>query len=117
MTAKNTAKTAPKTAEKKAAPAKKADGLRKPQVRVLKALVKAGKPLTRNEIAEKAGVDAAWLTEYIGSPDAEKRAKNDAKFKSLITLGLVKFAAPADEGEPARYDVTPKGRETSKKAE
>ena len=132
MAAKKTAKkTAPKTATKKAvkkAPVKKvtkkttpavapkakaepkAKGLRKPQVRILVALSKSGKPLSRAEISEKATVDVATCTEYIGSIDEVKRLANDVKhFPSLISLGFIRFAAP-EEGKGANYEITAAGK-------
>ena len=83
--------------------------LRKPQVRVLEALAKAKEPLTRSVIADKAKVDQAGLTEYIGSTDKTKRAANDKRkgWKSLISLGYVK--AEDSEGATA-YSITAAGR-------
>lgn len=117
-TAKTAAKTVKATAEKTAPAAKKsADVLRKPQVRILKALAKSGKPLARKAIAEKAGVDEAGCVEWLGSPDATKRKANDAKhFPSLVSRGLVRFGEPA-EGGAATYEITAAGREAAKKAE
>jgi len=83
--------------------------LRQPQVRVLQTLAKSKEPLTRSEIAAKATVDQAGLTEYIGSSDKAKRAANDKKkgWKSLVSLGYVK----AEDGEgAATYTITAAGR-------
>ena len=47
------------------------------------------------------------LVEYIGSSDDKIRAKNDKKFKSLLTLGFVK----ATDGDGATsYSITASGR-------
>jgi hypothetical protein len=81
--------------------------LREPQLRILKALAKSPKPLSRGQIATKAKVDRAWLTEYIGAVDTGTRRANDMKFPSLLTLGNVKTI----EGDgPAFYEITSAGR-------
>lgn len=93
------------------APREKKEGLRKPQIRILHALAKAGKPLTRGQISDKAPVDNACCTEYIGSDDAEVRAANDKRrFPSLLTLGLLK-TVPHQDGDKATtaYDLSAKG--------
>lgn len=107
------AKPAKKPVAKKPSAPKK--DLRKPQYRILKALSKAGKGMTRAQIAEKAPVDTASCVEYLGSHDAAVRKANDAKhFPSLITLGMVK-AEEQEEGA-VTYTITAKGRETAKNA-
>jgi hypothetical protein len=115
---KKSPKAAKKTTKKKAAakqekkaPAKK-DGLRKPQVRVLKALGKSKKPLSRAAVADKAPVDRACCVEYIGSPDADVRKRNDKKkFPSLVTLGLVKQEQHDIDGKDTIvHSLTSKGR-------
>lgn len=120
--AKKTAKAAKpaKKAAKKAdkAPRARKEGLRNPQVRILKALSK-GKSLTRAEIAEKAPVDVATCVEYIGSHDDAKRIANDKKhFPSLLTLKYVK-AEQHDEGghDVVRYAITAAGKAALAKAE
>jgi hypothetical protein len=90
-------------------PRAKKEGLRKPQVRILAALAKAKTPLTRNEIAEKATCDKAWLNSWIGSKNPEIRAKNDkAEFPCLLTLKLVKDNE--DEEKGTVYIITPAGK-------
>jgi hypothetical protein len=86
----------------------KATALRTPQVRILTALSKSKAPLSRKELAEKAEVDQAGCTEWIGSSDIAKRKANDAKyFPSLLTLGHVK----AEEGESGvTYTITASGK-------
>lgn len=124
------AKTTPAPKEKKpvaakkeeaapAAPNKKNTGLRKPQVRILATLVKVGKALSRKEIAEKAEVDAAWLTSWIGSTNPEVRTANDAKeFPSLITLGFVKQEKTDVDGKDVIcYAISAKGKAALEKAE
>lgn len=123
-------KAAKKTATKKKTPAKKKatgaprakkDGLRKPQIRILKTLSKNSKPLTRSEIADKAPVDVATCVEYLGSDDDSVRKANDKKhFPSLVTLGFVKATdgSPkkgkdgtfSDNAGPTEYSITATGR-------
>src|SRR5690242_1633048 len=101
------------TATKSDKAAKANKGLRAPQVRILQALAKSGKPLSRKEIAEKAPVDLAACVEYIGSADPAIRKANDVKhFPSLVSLGLVK--EERHEGEPVTYAITAKGRKLAK---
>jgi outer membrane biosynthesis protein TonB len=95
-------------------PRAKKEGLRKPQVRILAALRKANKPLTRSEISEKAPADLAWMNSWIGSNDDSIRAENDKKFPSLLSLKMVKFAAAEDESKTA-YEITAIGRKALEK--
>jgi hypothetical protein len=114
--AKDKPAAAPK-APKTPAPAKeKADGgLRKPQVRILTALVKSAVPLDRKTLAAKAPVDVAACVEYVGSHDEAVRKANDEKhFPSLVTLGLIKFGPPTESGGTT-YEVTAKGRKELEK--
>lgn len=98
--------------------AKKKDGLRKPQVRILSALSASKKALSRQQIAVKAPVDAAACVEYIGSHDPVKREANDKKhFPSLISLGLVKAEQHDVEGrDTVVYSITAKGKTAVKNA-
>jgi len=80
--------------------------LRKPQVRILAALAKATKPLTRKEIAEQAPCDEAWLTSWMGVEDDVKRIGEC--FPSLVTLGYVWREKP--DGGPAVHSITEAGR-------
>jgi DNA-binding MarR family transcriptional regulator len=87
---------------------KKLTGLRKPQIKVLQALAKTDKPLSRKELAEQAGVDQAMSTEYLGSNDEANRLKNDAKvMPSLLTLGYIQSATSSGK---LCYTITPSGR-------
>jgi hypothetical protein len=114
MTTKKTTTPAPKKSAKRTAraatakPAATKGGLRKPQVRILAALKKAGKELTRKEIAEKAPVDNAYCTEWIGSVDPTIRAKNDKACVSLLTMKFVK-ASEGDGKAVTTYAITPAG--------
>lgn len=109
----------------KAAPAPKAEGepkpkvaevktgLRKPQIRILLAMLAAPKPMTRKAIAEKAPVDQAACTELIGALDENVRKANDAKhFPSLLSLGLVSAEKVDQDGKDViLYSLTTKGTE------
>lgn len=115
---------APATKAKKATPpaaapkaAKNESGLRKPQVRVLEALVAAGKGLNRREISENAKVDLAMLNAYIGAHDEAKRKHNDETFcPSLLTLGLITYApAENEEAKGSYYKATAAGRKLVEK--
>lgn len=110
--AEKKAEKAPKAEAPKAEKAvkKEGSGIRKPQERILVALNKAGEAgLTRSGIGEKALVDTAMCTEYLGSVDDAKRLANDTKhFPSLLTLGLIKYA-PEHDGVTA-YAITAKGK-------
>lgn len=105
-------------AERNGAPRAKKDGLRKPQLRILSALKKSSRPMTRTDIAKKAPVDQAACVEYIGSHDPDVRKANDSKhFPSLITLGLVKAEQHDVDGrDTVMYSLTAKGRQALEKA-
>lgn len=93
------------------------EGLKKPQVRILLALMDDSS-LTRSEIAEKANVDNASLTGYLGSTDPAVRAKNDESWHpSLITMKLIKFKI-VDEGgkDVPRYEIMALGKRKAEKA-
>lgn len=112
---KNTTK-APKAGKPETNGHAKKEGLRAPQVRILAALKKSGKAMTRNQLSEKAPVDLAMCTEYIGSTDADKRKANDAKhFPSLISLGYVKFGNGEDAGGTV-VEITKSGIKALEKA-
>lgn len=114
--AKKPAKAATKAKSKAPAKAKK-DGLRKPQIAVLTALSKNSRALSRNQISEKAGVDLAGLTEWIGSEDEGRRLANDKKhFPSLISLRHVKHGPSEDGGSGATYIITESGRKALEKS-
>lgn len=120
---KGKAKEAPKPTKKPVAKATKevavkkgTSGLKKPQERILKFLEKQTEGMSRAAIAEFAPCDVAGCVEQIGSHDEEKRLANDAKhFPSLITLGLVKFAMPAEGTRGVVYSITAKGKQVAAK--
>lgn len=114
---------------KKKAPAKKKsggsgrpkkEGLRKPQVRILKAMLKRGKPMTRNEISDKAEVDRPFCTTWLGCLDPEKRKANEEKrgIPSLVGLGLTRVEEHDVNGKSTiLFSLTAKGKTAAKKAE
>jgi len=112
-TAKKTTKTVAKKTVKTAA--KKSNGLRKPQLRILQALLK-GKSLTRQQLAAKAPVDAAATTEYIGSLDPSTREANDKKhFPSLISLKALKVEQHDVNGKDVIvFAITAAGKKLAK---
>lgn len=114
--AKKAAKGA-KSVKKSSGGRAKKEGLRKPQVRVLRALNKSNRALNRSEVGTKAEVDVATLTEVIGSSDPKTRAANDKRkgWDSLITLGFVKEAAEEEEGTGTYYNITAAGKKALEK--
>lgn len=117
-TTKTTAKPAAKKPAKAAASngEKKKSPVGKPQGRILKFLAKNPlKAYTRKEISEKAEVDNAYCTSYLGSADKDIREKNDKATKSLYTMGLVKFGPKQEEGGAVTYQITAKGKEVAAK--
>jgi hypothetical protein len=88
------------------------NGLRKPQVEILKAL-KGGNSMTRPQLAAKSKVDISGFTGLIGSYDDEKRKHNDANwgYTCLITLGYVRLEIRDVEGKDTpMYSITAKGK-------
>jgi len=106
----------PKEVSETPEPKAKKDGLRKAQIRILKALV-GQSPLSRSELAEAAEVDSAGCVEWIGAHDDEKRLANDVKhFPSLITLGFVKAQLRDVDGKNViQYHITATGKKTAEK--
>jgi hypothetical protein len=85
--------------------------LRKPQVRILRVLAD-GRARTRQQIVKDAEVERAWCTEYLGSSNADIRAKNDAlRFPSLLTLDLIRSETIDANGKDlVVFEITSKGR-------
>ena len=89
--------------------------LRKEQVRILAALAKANKPLTRKEIAEQAPCDRAWTNMWLGAHNPDIRARNDEEFPSLLSLGYVVENDGERDGRQAWvYEITVAGRDALK---
>lgn len=107
-----------KKAARKAAPAKKASAagpatgtLTKPQVRLLAALAKSGRPMSAEQLSEKASVARTWVTGFVFKACAANR-----------TPALVeqRFARPVEvqlDGRTERlYEVTAAGRKALARA-
>lgn len=109
--AKPAAKKAP---AKKAAPAKAAKaaeksgpagGLTKPQVRILAALAKAARPMSRAQIAEKAQVAETWVTGFT------VRACKANRTPALVEQKLAREVGVEVDGRKERLvEVTAAGR-------
>lgn len=110
---------APTAVPKPAKAPKDPNALRKPQVRLLEALVAAGKPLTKAELVKDAKVDPAWIMAFLGHPNEGYRKERVAKgYNDLVTLGFAKIQMVTDgDKEVATWKVTPEGRGALKKAQ
>jgi hypothetical protein len=106
MNSKDRTTTRPTTGKTDATPT-----LRKPQIRILKALAD-GRARTRQQIVKDASVERAWCTEYLGSSNSDVRTKNDAlRFPSLLTLDLIRSETIDANGKDlVVFEITPKGR-------
>ncbi len=110
-----------------ATPPGRKQGLRKPQIRILKALDRAKGPMTADVLAEKAQVDPAWLPSHVWGriSDAPKtgvlkeptplgRAWGEEHGKdTLLMLGYVqaRHVDLAGDGKLTRvWEITPAGR-------
>jgi hypothetical protein len=99
-------------------PREKKEGLRGPQVRILQALKKSTDGMTRNEISSKANVDLASLSGYIGSYDPARRANDDQKLMSLLSLKYVKVEKRDIDGKDTHItSITASGRKALEKFE
>lgn len=108
-TATKTAKKATKKATPKKAPVKKASkpsangeakekGVNKPQLRILQALAKINKRISKKELAEKSQVDPTKMGVFVGPRDNESAATSERwPFPGLVELGLVKVDQHEDE--------------------
>lgn len=119
-----TPKAAPKTKKKnvkKAAPVAKLskngrgrsakDGLRAPQYRILKALSKSNRAMTKPEIAAKSEVDPTKMGEYLGPRDGEtKKAQKRYPFPGLFELGMVRESLNEEGAAVRAWVITSKGR-------
>ena len=114
-------KTTKKAPVKKAPVAKKErdpNALRKPQIRILQALAKSGKPLSRKELADKASVDQAGCVEWVGSVNSDIREANDKKhFPSLVSRKFVRFDNQDINGrDTVVYAITAAGKSEAAKS-
>lgn len=113
-------KTAPVVTERK--PREINLGLRKPQLQILTALSKAKRPLTRSEVAEKAGVDPTSVGDYAGPRPADRTEAASARypFPDLASSGYVKAVHERPNAESVKtrivYTISDKGRKALAKA-
>ena len=105
---------------KTAAPAKsKNSGPNRPQIRILQAMAKARKPLTKAALAKASGVHVNWIAEYVGSKDGEPRVRQSGELKDLklVPAGLAKLVSVDVDGQSeTMYDITAPGRKALEKA-
>lgn len=102
----------------------KKEGMRKAQVRILRALGKAGVPLSKLQICEKVAKEfptaakfTAWMTDPIGGadPEARKVAEEKNGYPSLLTLKYIRsLKSQSEEGdrEVTVYEITALGKKT-----
>jgi hypothetical protein len=89
--------------------------LSKPQIRILQCLAK-GKALSRKQISEKAPVDNALCTSYIGAIDPEILARPEHAF-SLINRKFVRAEQHDVDGKDViLYTITASGKVALSKA-
>lgn len=99
------------------------EGLRKPQIEILRALSKAKKPMTRPEIAVASEVDPTKIGDYAGPRPADRTeaAKARYPFPCLCELKYVKAESsrPATDGGRTQnvYTITAAGRIALQKAD
>lgn len=104
---------AAKTETNGAAPKK---DLRDGQVRILKALLKAGRSLTGSDLAAKAEVDPSLIGNLAGYRNAEINAR-PVHAQNLLNRGFVKFVQGEKDGrETTEYTITAAGRKALEKA-
>lgn len=89
------------------------NALGKVQLRILKALSKAVKPLTGQQLADKAEVDPSMIGNQAGYRDPEINARPVHQY-NLLNRKLVRLEQ--HEGEPAVYSITAAGRSALEKA-
>jgi hypothetical protein len=100
----------------KSEPKANGDQLRKPQVRILKALAKEKNPVSLSKLADKAEVNRNVILGLTGSATAEARARIEAYhgYKSLLTRKMVKCVEISDTdipvGDRRLFEITPLGR-------
>lgn len=111
------------TVKAERAPRATKEGLRKPQIEILRALSKAKKPLTRPEIAVASEVDGTKIGDYAGPRPADRTEAARARypFPCLVELKLVKAESsrPATDGGRTQnvYTITAAGKAALVKAD
>ncbi len=111
-----------KAAAKNTAPAADAAkaGPNKPQLRILAALAKAKKPLTKEQLVAASGVTTNWIAEYAGQPGSMVSDLVNGKGPlKLNAAGLIKITMLTDEAAKGErlYEIKPAGRKALERAE
>lgn len=125
--ARKVAKAKPKAAKKPVKPSAngkpraRKEGLRLPQVRILKVLTTAKGPMTRAKITDKVSQgDKPTATGYsLGSTDASllKRYAKECGYPSLLLLGFARqVELDIDGKKETSYEITAAGRKALEKA-
>lgn len=101
------------------------EGLRTPQMRILKALIKAGSMVSKARICELVAKEfptavkfQAWMADPLGSLDAAVRkvAEKKAGYDSLLTLKFVTTKVLDVDGKEERvYGITATGKKAYEK--
>lgn len=93
------------------------EGLRIPQLRILRALARSPGPVSCSRIASRASVDPAWVGDHLYGrldPEARKR-REEITGPSLLSLGYVQLLTLDIDGkEELCFSITPSGREALK---
>lgn len=87
--------------------------LRKPQIKILHALCKSRRMLSRKQIAAKSGVDPTKIGDYAGPRpfNQSEKAQSRWNFPALVSLGLVYVEQHDVSGKDLMlYSITDKGR-------
>jgi hypothetical protein len=89
-------------------------GPSKPQLRILAALVKAGRPISKQQVSEKSKVHMNWIAEYIGG--TVNAVSNLVRgHKKLVPAGLVRIKEVDIDGVKEKlYEVTAMGKKAVK---
>lgn len=82
---------------------KKVSSLTASDIKVLKALSKSGKPLTRNELREQTGINKGW-SRILGS------ATREVSEHSLEGRKMVKCEQSEESGRTLLYTITATGK-------
>lgn len=117
-TVKKAAKKTPAKKETKKAAKASTNGAAKKditsvQLRILGALARNSKPLSRNELASKAEVDPTQVGNAAGYVDPEINAR-EVHAHNLLNKKYVKIEQK--EGEPVTYSITAAGKAAYEKA-
>ncbi len=89
--------------------------LREPQRKILEALARADRPLTKSQLAEIAQADVSKMQRYVGSldPILTLKKENQTGFPALVTLGYVQLTKQSrPKGVAvALVEITAKGKQ------